>query len=214
MLILGGFSVLLVLPLRWQAPPVSSFMLQTRAAAQGPAYDYQWVAFANISRHMALAVIAAEDQRFLRHNGFDFTEIKRAFSDYRAGKSLRGASTISQQVAKNMYLWPQRSLLRKALEAWLTLLIECFWPKQRILEIYLNVAQFGDRVFGVGAASQRYFAKPAKQLNAQEAALLAAALPSPALHQITQPSQRLRARQRWILRQMRQLGGLDFIRHL
>lgn len=206
-------SLLLVVPFRWLPVPSTSFMIQSWIG-ESARPDYRWVAYERISPHMALAVIAAEDQRFPTHNGFDTHEIRRALADYRAGKPLRGASTISQQTAKNLYLWPGRSAPRKLIEAWLTLLIEHTWPKQRILEVYLNVAQFGDNLFGVEAASQHYFGKSANSLDAAEAALLAAVLPAPGRYRVSAPSEHVRSRQRWIQRQMNQLGGPTYLRNL
>ena len=169
-------------------------------------YNYRWQPYREIAPDMALAAIAAEDQRFLSHHGFDIDALKQAIEDSQQGGNLRGASTISQQVAKNLYLWSGRSLGRKVLEAWFTVLLELLWSKQRILEVYLNVAQFGDRLFGVEAASQRFFAKPASQLAAEEAALLAAVLPGPEIYRVEQPSAIVLQHQDWILQQMQQLG--------
>ena len=163
---------------------------------------------------MMLAAIAAEDQKFPTHHGFDLEAVQSALSDYEQGGSLRGASTISQQVAKNLYLWPGRSLFRKGLEAWFTVLLETLWSKQRILEVYLNIAQFGDRLFGVEAASQQFFGIAANQLSAEEAALLAAVLPGPEIYQVDQPSTEVLGRQTWILEQMEQLGGVEYLKKL
>ncbi|MDX1605395.1 MAG: monofunctional biosynthetic peptidoglycan transglycosylase [Candidatus Competibacterales bacterium] len=207
-----GLSLTLVLPLRWLDPPTTSFMLQF-APEDGPLHQ-QWVDYEMISPYMALAVVAGEDQRFPRHDGFDWGAIRQALADYRAGNPLRGASTLSQQTAKNLYLWPGRSLLRKGLEAWLTLLMEICWPKRRILEIYLNIAQFGANIFGVEAAAWHYFDKPAVALEPAEAALLAAVLPAPNRYRVAAPSEHLRRRQRWILQQMRQLGGPTYLDNL
>lgn len=160
---------------------------------------------------MALAAIAAEDQRFPEHHGFDLPALEQAIEDYRKGEDLRGASTISQQVAKNLYLWSGRSLLRKAPEAWLTVWIEWLWDKQRVLEVYLNIAQFGDGVFGVEAASQQFFGVSAHDLTSEEAATLAAVLPAPELYTVNSPSLEVVQRQLWILQQMDQLGGLDYL---
>jgi monofunctional biosynthetic peptidoglycan transglycosylase len=210
-------SVLVVFMLRWIPPPTSSFMVQSHfrgqatEQAKNPHIRYTWVAYGDISPQMALAVVAAEDQRFPTHGGFDFTEIKEALRARFQGKPLRGASTITQQVAKNLFLWPQRSLLRKGLEAWFTMLIETLWPKRRILEVYLNIAQFGHFIFGVEEASRRFFNKPAVRLSRQEAALLAAVLPNPDRYQVQAPSPYVRTRQAWILRQMRRLGGIQYI---
>jgi monofunctional biosynthetic peptidoglycan transglycosylase len=210
-------SVVLILPLRWLPPLTSSFMLQRYFQdVHGPKgreaeIHYQWVPYAAISPYMALAVVAGEDQKFPLHEGFDFEAIETALKDRIKGKPLRGASTISQQVVKNLYLWPGRNLLRKGLEAWLTLLMEILWPKQRILEVYMNIAEFGEDTFGVEAASRRFFNKTAAHLNRQEAALLAAVLPNPQEYQVEAPSAYVRKRQAWILRQMRQLGGPDYL---
>ncbi len=200
-------SILLVLPWRWLPLPTSSFMLQSVFQdGQIQLYDYRWRPYREIAPDMALAAIAAEDQRFPSHHGFDIDALKQAIEDSQQGGDLRGASTISQQVAKNLYLWSGRSLGRKVLEAWFTVLLELLWSKQRILEVYLNVAQFGDRLFGVEAASQRFFAKPASQLVSEEAALLAAVLPGPEIYQVEQPSAIVLQHQDWILQQMQQLG--------
>jgi monofunctional biosynthetic peptidoglycan transglycosylase len=198
-------SALLVLPWRWVPPPTTSFMLQNLVEQARP-YRYQWQDYDTISPNMALAAIAAEDQRFPEHRGFDLTELERAIEDYQQGEALRGASTISQQVAKNLYLWSGQSFVRKGLEAWFTVLIELLWSKQRILEVYLNIAQFGDRAFGVEAASQQFFGKPAADLTVEEAALLAAVLPGPEIYYVEAPSVQVWQRQGWILQQMAQLG--------
>lgn len=208
-------SLLLVLALRWIPPLTSSFMLQSgwRAlwAAEDAAVRYDWTAMESIAPHAALAVIAAEDQRFPDHHGFDFAAIQEALDDQDEGKPLRGASTISQQVAKNLFLWPGRSLIRKGLEVWFTVLLELLWPKERILEVYLNIAEFGEYTFGVEAASRRFFNKPASRLTADEAARLAAALPNPLRYRVDKPSAYVLKRQRWIERQMRQLGGVSYL---
>ncbi|TVQ35086.1 MAG: monofunctional biosynthetic peptidoglycan transglycosylase [Wenzhouxiangella sp.] len=206
-------SLLLVVPLRWLPPPITSFIVQAWVE-DGQRPDQRWVEFGQISPQMALAVVAAEDQRFPQHRGFDTLEIRRALEAHRDGRPLRGASTISQQTAKNLYLWPGRQLPRKVLEAWFTLLIETTWGKQRILEVYLNIAQFGEGVFGVEAASQHFFGKPAMELSAAEAALLAAVLPAPTRFSVSDPSAHTLERQRWILRQMTQLGGPAYLRDL
>jgi monofunctional biosynthetic peptidoglycan transglycosylase len=162
---------------------------------------YEWVPRRAISRNVFRAVIAAEDQRFASHHGFDFDAIGDALEDRDASGNTRGASTISQQVAKNVFLWPGRSFVRKGLEAWLTIWIEVLWPKQRILEVYVNVAQFGRCTFGVGAASRVFFRKPSSALTQAEAALLAAVLPNPVKRRVENPSGRVRSRATWIARQ-------------
>jgi len=191
-------SIAAVALLRFVPVPVTAFMLQDDQRPR----QHDWVPWEEISRHAALAVIAAEDQKFLEHDGFDFEAIDRALTDARRGRRLRGASTISQQVAKNLFLWPGQSWPRKGLEAWFTLCIETLWPKQRILEVYLNSAEFGRGVWGVEAASRRYFRKPAANLNRPEAALLAAVLPNPRRFRVANPSAYVRQRQDWILWQM------------
>ena len=199
--------------LRWAAPPGSAFMaLETLSnTGERSSVDYAWVDWPKLSPSLALAVIAAEDQRFFAHRGFDIDAIVEAIETFKAGGRLRGASTISQQVAKNLFLWPGRSFLRKGLEAYFTLLIEALWLKRRILEVYLNIAEFGPGIFGVGAASQRFFTKSPDSLSAAEAALLAAVLPNPKRLSVRSPSRYLRSRQNWILRQMRQLGSIGHL---
>jgi monofunctional glycosyltransferase len=200
-------SLLLVLPLRWLPPVTSSFMVQSVFdRGIGKPYYYTWQSYNAISPNMALAAIAAEDQRFPTHHGFDIEEMQNAVADRENGDGLRGASTISQQVAKNLYLWSGRSFIRKGLEAWFTVLMEAVWGKQRILEMYLNIAQFGDHIFGVEAASRLFFGISASQLSAAEAALLAAVLPGPELYHVDRPSNEVLRRQDWILTQMSQLG--------
>jgi monofunctional biosynthetic peptidoglycan transglycosylase len=168
--------------------------------------DYQWVSRNNISILAFLAVIASEDQLFFQHSGFDLDSINSAIDTYLDGGRLRGASTISQQVAKNLFLIPVKSFWRKGLEAWFTVLIEYFWSKQRILEVYLNIAEFGNHLFGIEAASRYYFGITAKQLSAQQAALLAATLPNPLRFHADRPTAYVRKRQNWILNQMRNIN--------
>lgn len=202
-----ALTVLLVLPLRWLPPLTSSFMIQNwlEQASFKATVHYDWVPRTGISRQAALAVLAAEDQKFFTHPGFDVDSIRKVWKRNRPGK-VRGASTISQQVAKNLWLWPARSWARKGLEAWFTVWVELLWPKERILEVYLNVAQFGPDVFGVEAAGRAYFRKPAARLNGAEAARLAAVLPNPRLFRAGAPSRYVVRRQRWIERQARNLG--------
>ena len=209
-----AISVIAVAALRWLPVPFTSFMLQDRVAAlvnrePGYRYAHEWVALGRMSPHAALAVVAAEDQNFMAHWGFDLEAIDRAISEQQGGRRLRGASTITQQVAKNLFLWPGRSWPRKGLEAWFTVLIEALWPKSRILEVYLNSAEFGRGTWGLEAASRRYFGKPAAALDRHEAALLAAVLPSPLRLRAERPGAYLRGRQAWILAQMARLSGGD-----
>ena len=205
-----------VLLLRWVRPVTSAFMLEARIeslAAGDSSYrtDFEWVALEQISPHAAIAVIASEDQQFPFHAGFDFNSIREAVRASEQGKRLRGASTISQQVAKNLFLWPQRSFVRKGLEAYFTVLIEALWPKERILETYLNIAQFGNGVYGVEAAARRFYHKPASRLSSHDAALLAAVLPNPVRLRVDRPSRYVLARCDWILGQMRELGGAGYL---
>jgi monofunctional glycosyltransferase len=195
----------LVGALRWLDPPTSSFMLRERML-QGRVQQ-RWVDWEQISPQLKIAVIAAEDQTFAQHDGFDFKSINDALAERERGDRVRGASTISQQVAKNLFLWPAQSWLRKGLEAYFTMLIETLWSKQRVLEVYLNIAEFGRGVFGAGAASAAFFGKPASRLSAAEAALLAAVLPNPKRLRVAAPSNYVRSRQEWILSQMHGIGG-------
>lgn len=168
--------------------------------------DYTWISSDKISSNASAAVIAAEDQRFFQHSGFDLNSIQSSIDVYMDGGRLRGASTISQQVAKNLFLTPSKSFLRKGLEVWFTILIEIMWTKERILVMYLNIAEFGDHLFGIEAASRYYFGIPAKQLSRSQAALLAATLPNPIILHANRPSNYVLKRQHWILRQMQNLG--------
>jgi monofunctional biosynthetic peptidoglycan transglycosylase len=208
-----------VIAFRWIDPPTSAFMVRERmigpkAGAKAYAVRYRWVDWSNTSPHVKVAVIAAEDQNFPAHYGFDLKSINDALADRERGRRVRGASTISQQVAKNLFLWPSQTWLRKGLEAYFTVLIETLWPKQRILEVYLNIAEFGRGVFGVGAAADVFFHKPAARLSQYDAALLAAVLPSPKRMRVNAPSNYVRSRQQWILGQMRGLGGTALLKEL
>jgi monofunctional biosynthetic peptidoglycan transglycosylase len=213
-LALAGWSVLtvgLIVAFRWIDPPTSAFMLRDRLGAlasreAGYRFRHEWRDWGRISPQAALAVVAAEDQLFPRHSGFDFRQIDQALQDRERGRRVRGASTITQQVAKNLFLWSGQSWFRKGLEAALTVVIEVTWSKQRILEVYLNIAEFGRGTWGVEAAAQRYFRKDAGRLNRAEAALLAAVLPNPRVLRVDSPSPYVRSRQGWIERQMRGLG--------
>jgi monofunctional glycosyltransferase len=206
-----------VLLLRWLHPLSSAMMLEASFDAwrqQDHAYrtDFRWVSLEQIAPTAAIAVIASEDQQFPFHAGFDFNSIREAVRASERGKRLRGASTISQQVAKNLFLWSGRSFLRKGLEAYFTVLIETLWPKERILEMYLNIAQFGDGIYGVQAAAERYWHKPALRLSSADAAVLAAVLPNPLRLHADRPSHYVLQRRDWILGQMRDLGGAAYLR--
>ena len=215
-LALVAASLLAVMLFRFLAPPATALMVERRIGSWfgEAAYDpqYNWVSMDQISPSMGLAVIAAEDQNFLAHTGFDWEAIQRALDHNERSSRTRGASTITQQTAKNLFLWQGRSWTRKGVEAYFTLLLESLWSKKRILETYLNIVEFGDGIYGVEAASQRYFRKPARRLNAEEAALLAAVLPNPHRFKVRAPSGYVRDRQQWILRQMNRLGGIEMVK--
>lgn len=203
--------LLLTLVLRFVPIPYSAYMVQQKLGylVDGN-FNYkikkEWVSLDNISPHIQLAVIAAEDQRFPIHNGFDWNAIKLAFSHNQNSDKIRGASTISQQTAKNLYLWHGQNWLRKGLEVPVTFSLELLWSKKRILEVYLNIAEFGNGIFGIQAASQFYFNKSAKDLTQQESALLAAVLPNPISYNAQKPGFYTKKKQAWIIRQMNTLG--------
>jgi monofunctional biosynthetic peptidoglycan transglycosylase len=200
---------LVILLYSFLAPPVTPLMVIR--LAEGEAMDYRWQPLERISPHLPLAVIASEDNRFCEHWGFDFTEFQNIFEDWRAGGQTRGASTISMQTTKNILLWPGRSIARKIIEAWLTPQLELYWSKRRILEVYLNVAEFGSGVYGVGAASELYFSKPASALELPEACVLAAVLPNPVRLSAADPSDYVRGRALDIQEQVRLLGGTGYL---
>ena len=209
-------SVVVVALFRWVPVPVTSLMIRDWIVSAdkkrpGAATPHDWVPWPEISKQAAVAVIASEDQKFLEHQGFDLAAIDKALTDAQRGRRQRGASTISQQVAKNLFLWPGHSWLRKGFEAWFTLWIEWLWPKQRILEVYLNSAEFGRGVWGVEAASRHFFHKSASKLDRSEAALLAAVLPNPKHFRVDRPSAYVQQRQAWIMRQMTMLGGVRLL---
>jgi monofunctional biosynthetic peptidoglycan transglycosylase len=211
-----GLTATAVLALRWCAPISSAFMLEAQVAARvsgdnNYSTHYEWTPYSAISSHMKLAVIASEDQKFAFHPGFDFDAIDSAIKERERGKKLRGASTISQQVAKNLFLWPGQNLTRKALEAYFTVLIELLWPKQRILEMYLNIAEFGNGIYGVGAAAPRFFHTDALHLSQRDAALLTTVLPSPKHLHADRPGPYMYRRADWIIQQMNALGGKSYI---
>ncbi len=210
-------SVLLVAAGRFIDPWTSGYMLQARAASWFDADSrpfrlrQQWRDYEDISAHLALAVVASEDQRFPGHHGFDFRQIQAALEEAGRGGRMRGASTISQQVARNLYLWNGRSWVRKGLEAWFTVLIELLWPKQRILEVYLNIAEFGPGTYGAEAAAQAFFGRPAAKLTRAQAARLAAVLPNPKRLSASDPGPYVQQREQQIQRQMTALGGTSWL---
>lgn len=208
----GGIALFNILPVPFSAVMVERQLSAWFAGNFSYVAHSDWVSMDEISPWMGLAVIAAEDQKFPEHWGFDMGAIEKALAhNERNENRIRGASTLSQQTVKNLFLWDGRSWVRKGLEAGLTLGMETVWSKKRILTVYLNIAEFGEGVFGVEAASQRYFHKPASKLSPAEAALLAAVLPNPIRFKASAPTGYVRSRQAWILRQMRQLGGEGFM---
>ncbi len=216
-LLLGLFLLSLAPVVLWRFvdPPVTLLMMQRWVEASGESrLRYQWVDYDEVSPRFLLAVVASEDQKFPTHHGFDFESIADAVESAGRGRRLRGASTISQQVAKNVFLWPGRSWLRKGLEAYYTVLIELIWGKRRILEVYVNVAELGPLTFGVEAASRRAFGVDAAHLSAEQSALLAAMLPNPLARSVHAPGPYVRERQQWIIQQMNLLGGPAYLRGL
>jgi len=212
-------SILAVAALRWINPPFTAFMAEAQAAAWASRdFSYlsrhSWVDLNRISPNLPLAVVASEDQKFPEHWGFDVEAIEKAYALNRHSHKVRGASTISQQVAKNVFLWSGRSYFRKGLEAYFTVLIESLWPKRRILEVYLNVAEFGVGTYGAEAAAQRFFHKTAAQLTRADAAVLAAVLPNPERYSAIAPSRFVQQRREWILGQMQALGGPEMLEEI
>lgn len=206
--------LLTILLFRFVNPPSSAFMLAHQVGGASQPLQHEWVPMSEISPWIALAVVASEDQRFPHHLGVDFDAIRKAVSEYKAGEGLRGASTITQQTAKNLFLWNGRSFARKAIEAGLAVTIDGLWPKQRVLEVYLNIAEFGPGIYGVEAASQAYFGLPAWALSEVQAARLAAVLPNPKVLSVTSPTPYVMERVDWIRGQMDQLSGLSYLEAL
>ncbi|HEV8084324.1 MAG TPA: monofunctional biosynthetic peptidoglycan transglycosylase [Chitinophagaceae bacterium] len=197
------FSLLYILFCKWINPPITITQIGSLIHGNGLHRDY--ISKSEMSSNIKLAVLSGEDQLFPDHNGFDFKSIQKAMKHNQKSKSLRGASTISQQVAKNVFLWQHGGYFRKGLEVYFTFMIEHVWGKKRILEMYLNVAETGKGIFGVEAAAQHYFHKPAKDLSRKEAALIASCLPNPQYYTIQPLSKRVAYRYPWILRQMNNL---------
>ncbi|NYS60227.1 monofunctional biosynthetic peptidoglycan transglycosylase [Vreelandella salicampi] len=211
-------SVVFVLLFRVVPPPGSMVMVERKVqswiASEPIRLQREWRAWDDMASVAKLAVIASEDQRFPDHYGFDLVELKRAVEGWFAGGRLRGASTLSQQTAKNVFLWSGRSWVRKGLEMWFTLLIELAWDKQRILEVYLNVAEWDKGIFGLEAAAQHYFGVSASALNERQASLLAAILPNPLNRSASVPSAQVEQRSQWIRQQMRNLGGVHYLERI
>ena len=209
-------SAAAVVLLRWVNPPYSAFMAQTQLAAWSKhdrtyVFRHRWVDLNQISPNLPLAVVASEDQKFPEHWGFDVEAIEKAYEMNQHSHRVHGASTISQQVAKNLFLWSGRSYFRKGLEAYFTVLIEACWPKRRILEIYLNIAEFGYGTYGAEAAAQRFFHTSAANLTRSDSAVLAAVLPNPQRLIAAAPSEYVQQRRDWILGQMQALGGPEML---
>lgn len=212
-------SVVQVATIRFVDPPFSAFMVWRQLEAWGDGdwsfrIAHDWRDLDDISPYVPLAVIASEDQTFAEHYGFDLKAIERARKNNERGRKVRGGSTISQQTAKNLFLWSGRSWVRKGIEAWYTVLIETMWPKHRIVEVYVNVAEFGDGVYGAQAAARTYFRKDAARLTAAEAARMAAVLPSPRRYSIAKPGPYVQRRAQAIQRQMRYMGGTGYLQRL
>jgi monofunctional biosynthetic peptidoglycan transglycosylase len=207
-------SISLVIVYKWVPVPFTPLMAirnfeQTKEDKK-VVCKHDWVSIDQISKNIQRAVVCSEDQNFLNHRGFDFKAIEKAIDYNKKGKRIRGASTISQQTAKNVFLWPQRSWLRKGLETYFTFLIEVFWSKERIMEVYLNSIEMGNGVYGIEAASQHWFNKSASKLTTYEAAAIAAILPNPLKHKPNPASEYIQGRKEWIVHQMSYFGTLDF----
>ncbi|PNQ74849.1 monofunctional biosynthetic peptidoglycan transglycosylase [Hanstruepera neustonica] len=206
------FSILLVLIYKWLPVPITPLMV-IRAYEQNQDHKeivlkHDWVPLEEISQKLQLAVICSEDQNFLKHNGFDINAIEKAIENNKKGKRIRGGSTISQQTAKNVFLWPQRSWFRKALETYFTFLIELIWGKERIMEVYLNSIEMGNGIYGAEAASQFWYKKSVKNLSNQEAASIAAILPNPLKYRANPATTYIQSRKNWIIKQMSNHGKL------
>lgn len=192
----------------WFTPLMGIRMLAQHSEGEPVKCKHKWVSISDMSEHLPRAVIASEDQRFMEHHGFDFDAIRQAAEHNKRGKKMRGGSTITQQTAKNVFLWPQRSWVRKGLESYFTVLIELMWPKERILEVYLNSIEMGQGIYGAEAVAREHFGKTAKELTRSECALIAATLPNPLKFNSATPSPYMQKRKGQILRQMRNIGQL------
>tara|TARA_R110000868_G_scaffold304437_6_gene565019 strand:+ start:2895 stop:3752 length:858 start_codon:yes stop_codon:yes gene_type:complete len=215
--VIAGWSfwfILLLVSLKWINPPFTSFTLHENwEEVNAERYDLRnyWVSSDEIPKNIQWAVVASEDQRFWQHNGLDMVAINKAIEEREGGGRLRGASTISQQVAKNLFLSNDRSFIRKGVEAVITLGIETFWSKERIMEVYLNIAEFGPGVFGIGKASEYFFDKEASKITNDEAARMAVVLPNPKRMRVEPPTPFVNQRKDWVLRNMMQLSGVDYV---
>lgn len=211
---LFAISIALVILFKWVPVPITPLMvirsLDNSSKNKSNGWKHDWVSIDEISKNMQLAVICSEDQNFLNHHGFDFEAIKKAMENNQKNRKIKGASTISQQTAKNVFLWPQRSWVRKGFEAYFTFLIELVWSKERIMEVYLNSIEMGNGIYGVEAAAQHWFKKPAVKLSRYEAAAIAAILPNPRIYRANPASNYIQSRKEWIIRQMGYFGTLDY----
>ncbi|MEM6515191.1 MAG: monofunctional biosynthetic peptidoglycan transglycosylase [Bacteroidota bacterium] len=207
------FSIVIVIIYRWLPVPITPLMAiryYKQPAETRTTWQHDWVDIEDISQNLQLAVICSEDQLFLKHNGFDIEAIEKAYENNKKGKKLRGASTISQQTAKNVFLWPKRSWFRKGMETYFTFLIELFWSKERIMEVYLNSIEMGDGVYGAEAASKFWFKKSSSNLTKYEAVAIAAILPSPLRYRANPATPYIEARKSWIVKQMYFFGPLYY----
>ena len=207
-------SIVLVLVFKWAPIPITPLMVirsfEHLGKNKNSGWEHDWVSIDKMSKNIQLAVICSEDQNFLSHHGFDFKAIKKAMENNQKGRRIKGASTISQQTAKNIFLWPQRSWFRKGLETYFTFLIELMWSKKRIMEVYLNSVEMGKGIYGVEAASRYWFKKSASRLSQQEASAIAAILPNPRVYKANPASNYIQSRKEWIVRQMYFFGPLDY----
>lgn len=207
-------TLAIVIIFRWINIPITSFMLQNIFTNEAD-FEYTWIDYENISDQLKIAAIASEDQKFPTHFGFDFQSIKHALrSNQKKGKKVYGGSTITQQVVKNLFLWPGKSYIRKGIEAYFAVLIEIFWSKERILEVYLNIAQFGNNVFGVEAASQKYYSQSAKKVTLNQASKIIVLLPQPLETRLYSPNSVTQKRIKHIKKQVNQLGGVKYLSKL
>lgn len=204
-----ALSIFMVLVFKWVPVPFTALMGIRHLENPDQAFEHDWVSIEEISQNLQLAVIVGEDQNFEIHNGFDVEAIRKVLRNHEEGEQLRGASTISQQTAKNVFLWPGRSWVRKGLEAYFTVLIETLWSKKRILEVYLNSIEMGNGIYGANAAAEYWFHKSPAQLSKREAAALAAILPNPSDYRVNPPTNYIQSRINWIVQQMRYYGKFE-----
>ena len=209
-----GLSILSVIIFKWVPVPITPLMItravENKLEGKDALLTHDWVSIENISPNLQKAVIASEDGNFLKHNGFDFKAMQKAFKNNQKGKRLKGGSTISQQTAKNVFLWQGRSYIRKGLEAYFTVLIELIWGKERIMEVYLNSIEMGNGVYGAESAARHWYRKSAVDLTKQEAAGIAAILPNPRKYKATNSSSYINRRKDKIVRVMQHIGKIDY----